>query len=504
MAPPESASLVAALASLAVAAVVLARRQRSPGTSPLLLAVAGLTVWHLADFFSERIGEPTWLLIAALGSIMVAPALVHFGRATLRIGPSRLVTVAYALAVVFLGIVMVGFFHETAGRQARSWGWIAYVVLFYPPLVASVLRLAHAAATDRDPVARKRALRLGVGIATGMIGAGFDLVALGNPWVPKLGSVGTIAGTLALGWSIDVDAGSRGALATRSALLAVAVTAGAVLLLVALRDLTQDQDEVALLVGGGAALAGLAAFRLGMARIQREAQRVQSLALLGTFAAEVAHEVRNPLAAIRGAVQFLREEARRGGLRDDLASYLELVDDEVERLDQVVTGYHSLARPTSLQNQRVDAGKVVRDLSTLQQRAIPTNVTLRVEVDDGLPLVRGDAGRLRQALLNLVRNAVHAMPSGGTLTIRARSEQGRKRDRTVLLEVEDSGVGISKKDLDSVFKPFYSTSAGGSGLGLAVTQRIAEEHQGTLLVRSAAGKGSIFALVLPAEEVGAG
>jgi signal transduction histidine kinase len=213
----------------------------------------------------------------------------------------------------------------------------------------------------------------------------------------------------------------------------------------------------------------------------------------------VAHEVKNPLAAIRGAVQFLREEARRGGVPDSLQSYLELVDDEVERLDAVVTDYHSLARATAVRNQRVDVGKVVRDLVALHGRVVPAGIEVKVEVGEGLPSVRADAGRLRQALLNLVRNAVAAMPKGGTLSLRARCEPGRKADPSILLEVEDTGVGISKVNLAEIFKPLYSTTSGGSGLGLAVTQRIAEEHGGTLLVRSHTGGGSTFILVLPAE-----
>lgn len=501
MAPPSSASLVAAVASLAVAAVVLARRQASPGTRSLLLFLGAVILWHLGDFLYAQTDDVRWAVVSAMGSAALVPPLVLFVRATLGAPRRRLVVALYACTGAALCVVALGFVDEPTRLLVRAWGWLAYLLGLLPPLVFALVALGRAARREKEARLRARARRLLLGIALGLFFGVFDAVSMAAPQVPRLGSLGTIAGSLALGWSLDADGGTGRALATRSALLVVALTASAALLTIAVSDLTQGRMEAVLVAGSGTALAALAAFRWGTARLQRDAMQVQSLALLGTFAAEVAHEVRNPLAAIRGAVQFLREEARREGMRDELVSYLQLVDDEVERLDAVVTDYHALARPTASRNQRVDVGKVVRDVVQLHGRVIPKGIEVKTEIAQALPAVRGDAGRLRQALLNLVRNAVDAMPGGGTLTLRARADP-RQADRSVLVEVEDTGVGISRKNLEAIFKPGFTTTATGSGLGLAVTQRIAEEHSGTLLVRSHTGGGTTFILVLPAEPEG--
>jgi signal transduction histidine kinase len=119
-------------------------------------------------------------------------------------------------------------------------------------------------------------------------------------------------------------------------------------------------------------------------------------------------------------------------------------------------------------------------------------VELREELPEGLPKLRADADRLRAVVLNLVRNALLAMPEGGTLTVRTRIA-----DRILVVEVVDTGVGIAPEDQRRVFEPLYSTRERGTGLGLAIARRIAEEHGGAIELESALGRGSTFRVLLP-------
>jgi signal transduction histidine kinase len=309
--------------------------------------------------------------------------------------------------------------------------------------------------------------------------------------VPAAGAVGTIAGVLALAWTLDSGADADRTLPTRSALLAVAVTACAVLLALALTEIAPLGTRTIAVGGAGIALLGLVAFRLGAGRLEREALRMRSLALLGTLSAELAHEVRNPLAAIRGEVQRLAADIPPDA-PPDLASTLRRIDREIDRLDQVVREYGALARGRSVRNEKVDLSAELRELLALHRRAVPRNVELREELPDGLPKLRADADRLRAVVLNLVRNALLAMPEGGTLTVRTRLQ-----DRILVVEVVDTGVGIAPEDRRRVFEPLYSTRERGTGLGLAIARRIAEEHGGAIELDSALGRGSTFRVLLP-------
>ncbi|HET9596121.1 MAG TPA: GAF domain-containing protein [Anaeromyxobacteraceae bacterium] len=224
-------------------------------------------------------------------------------------------------------------------------------------------------------------------------------------------------------------------------------------------------------------------------RAQDQLVHRERLAALGELASVVAHEVRNPLGVIFNSLGSLRRMLRPEG---DAKMLLDIVGEEADRLNRIIGDLLDFARPT-LPTLRPEALDRVLDealSAALAQARGPIDV--RREVAPDLPLAPVDARLLRQALVNVVMNAVQAMPDGGPLAVRARAEGG-----FAVLEVEDAGPGIPEEVRHRIFEPFFTTKATGTGLGLAVVKRIVDGHRGRIEVSAAPGGGTRFALHLP-------
>ncbi|MGC3999077.1 MAG: ATP-binding protein [Anaeromyxobacter sp.] len=219
------------------------------------------------------------------------------------------------------------------------------------------------------------------------------------------------------------------------------------------------------------------------------------------MSAGLAHEIRNPLAAIKGAIQYL--DPRK--LPPDDREFLEIVIEEVNRLNGVVSQFLDYSRPARASMAPTDVNDVLTRTFKLLQAQVPANVAVDLELADWLPRVQADAEQLKQVFLNLALNAFQAMPGGGRLAVSthlARDELAFWRERTrrtdvVEIRFHDSGPGIPEEERASIFVPFFTTKEKGTGLGLAICQRIVKEHQGTIGVRSEPGQGAEFLLALP-------
>jgi two-component system sensor histidine kinase HydH len=230
------------------------------------------------------------------------------------------------------------------------------------------------------------------------------------------------------------------------------------------------------------------------------------LAALGEMAAGLAHEIRNPLGAIKGAAQLLiTSDGQPQPHNTENAEFLQIIVEEANRLNNVVTRFLDYARaerPGREGADKVDLNNVVRKTVQLLQKEPLKNIELRVRTDEQLPLVAGDPESLLQVFLNLGQNALHAMPDGGTLEIlttrRRRSRLGY--GQFCEIRFRDTGIGIPRDRLKKLFIPFYTTKQKGTGLGLAISQRIINQHGGTIEVRSTIGQGSTFSVFLPAAE----
>jgi two-component system sensor histidine kinase PilS (NtrC family) len=225
-------------------------------------------------------------------------------------------------------------------------------------------------------------------------------------------------------------------------------------------------------------------------QMEERMRQADRLATVGRLSANIAHEIRNPLASVSGAIEALARELPPDPTQSRL---VEIVLRESERLNRLITDFLDYARPAPLTLVELDMARLLEEvLLLLEHRRLPDGLKVVNEAVGPLPL-RGDPQLLRQVLWNLCLNAVQAMPNGGELRLSARWEDG---DR-IRLWVADTGFGIAEGDLPHVFEPFYSTKPEGTGLGLASVYRIVQDHGGQIEVRSRVGEGTVMTLTLP-------
>lgn len=256
-------------------------------------------------------------------------------------------------------------------------------------------------------------------------------------------------------------------------------------------------DEIAALIE----VADRCALVIENSKLYQQMKERDRLAALGEMSAGLAHEIRNPLAAIKAAIQYL--DPRK--LPEDDREFFEIMVEEVNRLNGVVTQFLDYSRPLKPSLAPTQVNEVLERTFKLLQAEIPESIRLELELAEWLPRVQADAEQLKQVFLNLALNAFQAMPHGGRLTVStrlARDElafwrEGARRADVVEIRFRDTGPGIPDDARESIFVPFYTTKEKGTGLGLAICQRIVKAQQGTIVVRSAPGEGAEFLISLP-------
>ena len=227
--------------------------------------------------------------------------------------------------------------------------------------------------------------------------------------------------------------------------------------------------------------------------LEAEVARRRRLSMLGDLTAGVSHEIRNPLNAISMGLQRLRTEFKPAMDREEYDRVLELVTGEVRRLNALVEEFLTLARPPVLKPEPVAVASLVDEVvGLIEPEARRGGVRVERFVPEGLPPLAADRDRLKQVLLNLTRNALEAMPEGGTLRLEARATS-----RGLTLAVSDSGSGVPAEMRPRVFEPYFTTKVRGLGLGLAIARQIVEAHGGTIDVEPAAEGGACFRIHLP-------
>lgn len=226
-------------------------------------------------------------------------------------------------------------------------------------------------------------------------------------------------------------------------------------------------------------------------------RRAERLSALGEAAAALAHEVRNPLGGIRGSAEIIGSSSTPQAKK---AEFLSVLLKEVDRLNQVVENFLKLSRPIPLNLREVVLRDEIESVANIMTaEADRSGVTVAVDIDQHMPAVRMDPDRMRQVFLNTFINGFQAMPGGGALTIRARvrNDAATGGSGTAAITISDTGAGIPREDLGKVFAPFFTTKDSGTGLGLAVSKRIVEEHGGRITLDSIHGRGTTVTIVLP-------
>jgi signal transduction histidine kinase len=258
-----------------------------------------------------------------------------------------------------------------------------------------------------------------------------------------------------------------------------------------------SREEVQLLAG----LATQVAVTVENSQLYQQMKEKDRLAALGEMAAGLAHEIRNPLGSIKASAQYLSETAEQ---REDRGEFLDIIVDEVDRLNRVVSSFLDYARPAHTDPEPIYVNSAVQlTLQFLRPECDSADVELHVTMDPDLPKVRIDIEHLRQVLINLVQNAMQAMTSGGDIYVETRIQDrfriGGGARRWVQISVRDTGPGIAPGLLANLFVPFVTTKQQGTGLGLAISHRIVSETGGRIDVRSRQGFGTTFVVLLPAE-----
>jgi signal transduction histidine kinase len=263
----------------------------------------------------------------------------------------------------------------------------------------------------------------------------------------------------------------------QAVLFAISVVVG----FLTLFSLFQDRQGLLVLSMSGFTLALVAMGRLTWVAFIQQREGLTRFATLGRFSAQMAHDLKNPLAAARGAAELLEGEVKSLG-RDDLGHFSTLLVQQLDRLTGIIDRYQRLSR-MELERQRVDVNALVEKVLSLQGLAAGSHITLTRTLAAEL---------IASALENLVKNAYEAMPNGGTVTV----STGRE-EQTLRLSVRDTGQGMDPRTREQVFGLFFTTKAQGSGLGLAFVQQIARAHGGEVHLESKEGHGTLVELRLP-------
>ncbi|MEJ2185571.1 MAG: ATP-binding protein [Gemmatimonadota bacterium] len=223
---------------------------------------------------------------------------------------------------------------------------------------------------------------------------------------------------------------------------------------------------------------------------RREIERAQQLATVGELASGVAHEIKNPLVGISNGLDLV---LRRVGEDDELAPIMTEMQHQLARIEAAIRDLLAFARPATPTLKPVPGNRIVERAARLVQPAAERDgVSLEVHLDEGSPQIQADEELIRQGLVNLLMNAVHAATPDGRVEV-SLTHTGDQ----VEFQVRDNGRGITPVDLEHIFKPFYTTRHSGTGLGLSITREIVERHGGRIEVETRVGLGSTFTVVLP-------
>lgn len=235
--------------------------------------------------------------------------------------------------------------------------------------------------------------------------------------------------------------------------------------------------------------------------LEAAVRQADRLSTMGTLAAGLAHEVKNPLGGIKGAAQLLEQELAEDS---ELLEYTRVMIRETERIDRIIRELLELASPRGLKLTPVNLHRVLGDIMLLQkQTVVGRDISFVSHFDPSIPDIMADGAMLTQLFLNLIRNALDSMVESGRLTVTSRvlsdyrMAKNERQSRMVAVEVCDDGPGIPQEDLENIWTPFFSSKPTGAGLGLTICHKIVSEHRGMIKVESDPGHGTKFTVLLP-------
>jgi signal transduction histidine kinase len=493
----EIVSLTASLGQLALALLCIARAGRSPLAAPLALFCLNVFCSSAAAFAYDRSHVESWTLLDHTLSPWGLPLALRFVLAFVgKRRAHRAVRTICSLACGVLSAISAGAFLFPGLRPlVTSPAWSAWFLsVTVPTMTFALLTLVRHQRDTEDATeqARTRLLLTSVAIGT-VFGCVDELSFFRHSWIP-LGDMGMLLITLPLAAMVVRFRLLEGDVSLRGAAWALAIASG--LFLTAFLAFQYFEAGIAMLALASAtvtlalAVASRSWLLEGSARRARQLQ----LATLGRFTAQMAHDLKNPLSALKGAGQLLAEDLRRATPGVDRAKFVDLMLAQIARLEGLVDVYGRLAR-VEPSREPLDLNETVRDVLALQSLA-NESLTVKTELGESLPPCRADRAMLTRVLENLVRNAMEAMPEGGTIRVRTASLSGANGTE-LEVAVEDTGCGMDARTRERAFDDFFTTKAQGSGLGLAFVGRVVQAHGGHVELSSRPGHGTVVSVRLP-------
>ena len=223
-------------------------------------------------------------------------------------------------------------------------------------------------------------------------------------------------------------------------------------------------------------------------KINQELRNTEKLATVGRFATSISHEVRNPLASLKGFTQLQHEK------HPEDSEYYNIMTKEIDRITSLLDDLLVIGKPKGMNFDKHNCSRIIEYVNTVMESdAKSQGIHFTLDIESGLPEVECDSKHIKQVLINLIKNGIEAMPSGGKLIIKAESLD----ENNIKLIIKDEGDGISNENLEKLGTPFHTTKSGGTGLGLMVSFKIVEEHNGTIRYDSKEGSGTTVSVVLP-------
>jgi len=488
-------SLIAIVGHLALGILIVSHRSSSGVRRPLIALCFAHFAWNMAAMAHRVSGDRDWHFVDVACSAFVPALMLHITLAFVGRGRELrvwLLITYLACAALSIGGLLAFFLESLAVWTASALWSVMFVAITLPAaLLCTWLLWAHARSAGPGQE-RSHVAAMLLAIALGLV---FGLADVWNDFVvdlPRLSNLGTLLSTAAVAAStlrlrlLDVAYSARSvALSVLAALVAV----GAALFIFHWRGPRTSLIAVGL---SSPFLISAAFLRLGLSGASERSARARQMAFLGQASAQMSHDLRNPLAALKGAIQYLEADLEhRSDLADHL-DYLRLMADQVGRIERSVERYSHMAC-TQAHTAPEALNQIVERVSALQPFAA-TGIAIETHLDARVPPLLLDAELLFPALHSVVQNALEASAAGGVITLRTQLVGDR-----VELSVEDVGCGMDARQCERSMDEFFTTKATGSGLGLAFAKRVAEAHAGTLRIRSKLNQGTSVVFDLPAK-----
>ncbi len=487
-------ALITCAGHLVLLVLVMARGGRSPLTLPLGALALDLFLFNAATLAFRLTGREAWHALDDAASPFAMALTFHV--VAVFVGKARRLRPVLALFYAFFTAFAAWTVWRFARDGAMPFGWsYTFLVceLVIMPWTALLLVQHLRTTTDEKELLRARMIltALLVSIAFGMT----EFVdTLGFVGMPRLADVGTlVSATLLVTVTLRLELLGRELPTSALAWAVLLGGLGALGYVAALRWLAAGTALVTV-VAGVVTLALLSGTRDVFGALARERSRAQELATLGRFSAQMSHDLKNPLAALHGAVQFLEEERRAGRSIDGQGEFLTLMHQQIERIARVLERYGRLSRVEPVK-EPIDPNALVERALGLQTFALPAGITLERELTPGIGACRLDADLVVVALVNVLQNAAEAVGARGRIHVSTSALAGGPG---VEIAVIDDGPGMDPRTRARALEDFFTTKAQGSGLGLPYVARIVEAHGGALLLGDGpGGRGTRVCMRLP-------